>query len=108
MSGASACTGWLINPTFGTPADCGAALEWAGFTGIGSRKLIGLWRQSDGRALLDALRAGTARMAALIEAQPAAAIPAIVGAIDRAAAAYRDADGLAIPIAAFVAYGRKT
>lgn len=92
---------------FGTQADCTAALERAGFTGIGSRKLTGLWRQPDGRALLEALRAGTARMAALIEAQPVAAIPAIVEAIDRAAIAYRDADGLAIPIAAFVACGRR-
>ncbi|HEX4365267.1 MAG TPA: methyltransferase domain-containing protein [Rhodopila sp.] len=92
---------------FGTPADCAAALEQADFTGIGSRRLTGLWRQADGRALLDALRAGTARMAALIEAQPIAAIPGIVAAIDRAAAEYRDDDGLAIPIAAFVAYGRK-
>jgi hypothetical protein len=53
------------------------------------------------------LRSGTARMSALIEAQPADAIPAIVEAIDQEAAAYRDADGLAIPLAAFVAFGRK-
>jgi SAM-dependent methyltransferase len=92
---------------FGTPGDCVAALEGAGFTGIGSRKLTGLWRQTDGQALLGALRSGTARMAALIEAQSADAIPAIVKAIDRAAGAYRDADGLAIPLAAVVAYGRK-
>jgi SAM-dependent methyltransferase len=92
---------------FGTPDDCVAALEKAGFTGIGSRKLTGLWRQADGQALLGALRSGTARMAALIEAQPADAIPAIVEEINREAAAYRDADGLAIPMAAFVAYGRK-
>ena len=92
---------------FGTPADCESALEQAGFIAIGSRKLTGLWRHANGRALLDALRAGTARMAALIEAQSATTLPAIVAAIDRAAAAYRDNDDLAIPIAAFVAYGRK-
>ncbi|WP_158923233.1 class I SAM-dependent methyltransferase [Acidisphaera sp. S103] len=92
---------------FGTPTDCESALEQAGFTGISSRKLTGLWHHANGRALLDALRAGTARMAALIEAQSATDIPGIVAAIDRAAAAYRDADGLAIPIAAFVAYGHK-
>jgi SAM-dependent methyltransferase len=92
---------------FGTPAACATALELAGFTGTGSRKLTGLWRQADGRALLGALRSGTARMAALIEAQTTDAIPAIIADIDREAAAYRDANGLAIPIAAFVAYGRK-
>lgn len=91
---------------FGTPTDCTDALERAGFSAIGSRKLNGLWRQADGRALLDALRMGTARMAALIGAQPTAVIPAIVADIDRAAAQYRDANGLAIPIVAIVAYGR--
>ena len=91
---------------FGTPDDCALALKHAGFTATGSRKLNGLWHQADGRALLDALRSGTARMAALIEAQAAEAIPAIIADIDRAAAAYRDGNGIAIPIAAFVAYGR--
>jgi SAM-dependent methyltransferase len=93
---------------FSTSADCTAALEMAGFSVVGSDKLTGLWRHPDGRALLDALRSGTARMAALIDAQAPDAIPAIVAEIDREAGVYRDADGIAIPIAAFVAYGRKT
>lgn len=93
---------------FGDPTDCAAALEQAGFTGIGTRKLTGLWCHADGRALLGALGSGTARMAALIGAQAQEAIPAIVADINRAAAGYRDTDGLAIPIAAFVAYGRKS
>ena len=93
---------------FGSPADCVTALERAGFSAVGSHKLTGLWRQADGRALLGALRSGTARMAALIEAQSPEAIPAIVADIDKEAAVYRGADGLAIPIAAFVAYGRKS
>lgn len=92
---------------FGSPGDCKVALEQAGFIGIGTHKLTGLWRQADGRALLDALRSGTARMAALIEAQAPGAIAAIVADIDREAAGYREGDGLAIPLAAFVAYGRK-
>jgi SAM-dependent methyltransferase len=92
---------------FAAPPDCETALEWAGFTQIGSRKLTGVWRQPDGQGLLGALRSGTARMAALIEAQAQEAIPAIVADIDREAAAYRDADGLAIPLAVFVACGRK-
>jgi SAM-dependent methyltransferase len=93
---------------FGTPADCATALERAGFSAVGSRKLTGVWRQADGRTLLESLRSGTARMAALIEAQTPEAIPAILADIDREASAYRDTDGLAIPIVAFVAYGRKT
>ncbi len=92
---------------FGTPADCTAALDQAGFTGVDSRKLTGLWRQADGRALLNALRSGTARMAALIEAQAPDAIPGIVAAIDEPAAQYRDSYGIGIPIAAYVARGRK-
>jgi len=92
---------------FGTPDDCAAALGQAGFSGIGTRKLTGVWRQTDGRALLAALRSGTARMAALIEAQAVDAMSAIIADIDRAAEAYRDGDALAIPLAAFVASGRK-
>ncbi len=90
-----------------TPDDCVAALEAAGFTRTGYLKLTALWHQAGGRELLAALRSGTARMAASIEAQPLDAIPAIVADIDREAAVYRDANGLAIPLAAFAAYGRK-
>ncbi len=91
---------------FGTPADCEGALHDAGFAEVGTRRLGGVWRHADGRAVLEALRSGTARMAALIGAQPEAAIPAIAADIDRAAADYRDAQGLAIPLSAFVAFGR--
>jgi SAM-dependent methyltransferase len=92
---------------FATQVDCHAALQQAGFAGIGSRRLHAVWPQADGRALLDALRSGTARMAALIEAQAAEVLPAIAADIDRSATAYRTADGLAIPIAAWVAFGHK-
>ncbi|MDB5400704.1 MAG: hypothetical protein QOD93_3327 [Acetobacteraceae bacterium] len=91
----------------GGMSDCVAALESAGFVGIESHKLTGLWRQTDGQALLGALRSGTARMAALIEAQAPEAISAIVAHIDREAAEFRNADGLAIPIAALITHGRK-
>jgi SAM-dependent methyltransferase len=92
---------------FGAAADCAAALEQAGFVGIGTRGLTGVWRQADARTLLGALRSGTARMSALIEAQAPAAIEAIVADIDREAVGYRDGDDLAIPLAAVVAFGRK-
>lgn len=87
------------------PAECAAALEEAGFASVGTRRLTGVWRHADGRGLLDALGAGTARMAGLIAAQAPAAIPAIVADIDRAAGVYRDDGGLAIPLVAYVASG---
>jgi SAM-dependent methyltransferase len=93
---------------FATPADCAAALERAGFGGIGVQQLAGVWRHPDGCALLDALRSGTARMAALIDSQPQAALPAIIADIERAAAPCRDQGGLAVPLAAFVAHGVKS
>ncbi len=92
---------------FAGPEDCSAALRRAGFAETRTRKVSGVWRHSNGRALLDALRSGTARMAALIESQAVAAIPAIVADIDREATPYADDDGLRIPLAAIVASGRK-
>jgi SAM-dependent methyltransferase len=92
---------------FATPTDCLAALEAAEFTDTGVRKLDGRWRHANGSALLSAMRSGTARMAALIDAQDVNAIPVIISDIDKEALQYRDAEGLAVPIAAFVAYGDK-
>lgn len=92
---------------FGSADDCVGVLEQAGFAGIGTRKLTGVWHQADGRALLAALRSGTARMAALIEAQRPEAMSAIIADIDTSSAGYRVGNGLAIPLAAVVAFGRK-
>jgi hypothetical protein len=46
-------------------------------------------------------------MAALIESQPAQAVPAIIADIDREAARYGRGGGLDIPLTAFVARGGK-
>ncbi|HEY1411409.1 MAG TPA: methyltransferase domain-containing protein [Rhodopila sp.] len=92
---------------FGTPDDCAAALLEAGFGAVETRALTGVWRQADGRSLLEALASGTARMAALIASQPAEAVPAIVADIDREAARYGRDGGLDIPLAALVARGVK-
>lgn len=92
---------------FRTPDDCRAALGAAGFGHIGAQRLTGVWRHADGRELLMALRSGTARMAALINAQAPAALPAIAADIDAHAASFRDGTGLAIPLTAFVATGRR-
>ena len=56
---------------------------------------------------MESLRAGTARMAAMIEAQRPAAMPAIIADIDESAKRFRDADGIAVPIAAVIAFGVK-
>lgn len=92
---------------FGSPAHCCAALAEAGFGEIGTESLNGVWHHPDGRSLVAALQGGTARMAALIASQSEAAMPAIIADIDANAARYRHAAGMAVPIAAIVAFGRK-
>lgn len=82
-------------------------LDEAGFADCRAAATRWGWRLADGAALVAALRRGTVRTAALIAAQPAAALPAIVAEIDRLAAPYRDAAGLAVPIVAILAHGTK-
>jgi hypothetical protein len=65
------------------------------------------WRHRDAQGLVTALQAGTARMAAMLEAQPSDALAAIVDDIAANAECYRNADGIAVPIAAVIASGRK-
>jgi SAM-dependent methyltransferase len=94
---------------FGTAADCLRALEDAGFVRIDARLVRGTWRHQDAASLLAALRAGTARMAAMIDAQMDAAMPAILSDLEAAAAGWRipgpDRGHLAVPIACVVASG---
>jgi SAM-dependent methyltransferase len=94
---------------FGTIEDCLRALDDAGFVGTGARLIRGTWRHQDAASLLAALRAGTARMAALIDAQPDAAMPTILSALEDAAAGYRtpatDGGHFAVPIACVIAAG---
>ena len=63
------------------------------------------WSHRDAQALVAALRAGTARMAAMLEAQQPEALTAIVADIAANAERYRNAEGLALPIAAVIASG---
>ncbi len=92
---------------FGAPQQILDALGNAGFTAQRAQTEHRVWRHRDAASLVAALRAGTARMAALIDAQSPAALSAIVADIDANAAAWRDADGLALPIAAVIASGVK-
>jgi len=94
---------------FATATDCLRALSEAGFSRTGARLARGIWRHPDSASLLASLRAGTARMAAMIDAQPDAAMPAILSALDAAAAPWRvagpDGGHLAVPIACVIAAG---
>jgi SAM-dependent methyltransferase len=92
---------------FSTGAHCLAALQAAGFAETTTQTRRAVWRHADAHALVAALRAGTARMAALIAAQAPSAMPGIVADIAETAAPYREAGGIAVPIAAIVASGVK-
>jgi SAM-dependent methyltransferase len=92
---------------FNSEAQCRSALLDAGFAGITTQTAEARWQHADAGALLAALRAGTARMAALIAAQDVALLPAIVADMAAAAMPYRDPAGIAVPVAAIVAAGVK-
>lgn len=83
------------------------ALRDAGFASLQAQLERRVWQHADAASLVAALRAGTARMAAMIDAQSPAALRAVVADIDTNAAAWRDAAGLALPIAAVIASGVK-
>lgn len=92
---------------FGTPQHCLDALAQAGFVRAETRLERRVWRHADAAALLAALRAGTARMAALLDAQSPAALAAILADVTTQAAAYREGGGLALPIVAVLARAEK-
>ena len=90
-----------------TPQNAAATLEEAGFAGAATIRVARVWHHADAAALVAALGSGTARMAGLIAAQPAEAMPAIIAGIAREAEAFRGETGLEIPIVAYVTAGRK-
>jgi SAM-dependent methyltransferase len=92
---------------FGTEMECAGALRELGFGDCRTRLVHATWQHRDARALVGALQAGTARMAAMLEAQQPTAMSAIVGDIAANAERYRNADGIALPIAAVIASGVK-
>jgi SAM-dependent methyltransferase len=92
---------------FGTAAQCADALREAGFADCVTRLVRATWRHRNAAAMVAALRTGTARMAALLEAQPPDAMAAIVADIAANAECYREVDGIAVPIAAVIASGVK-
>jgi SAM-dependent methyltransferase len=92
---------------FGSAAQCEDALRQVAFSDCTTELVRATWHHVGAQALLAALRSGTARMAAMIEAQHPSAVPAIVAHIDERAERFRDADGIAVPIAAVIASGMK-
>ena len=92
---------------FGSPESGANALREAGFGDVRTTTERGIWRHADAAALVAAFSVGTARTAATIAAQPEAAMPAILAHIASSAERYRDADGIAVPIAAVIASGTK-
>ena len=63
-------------------------------TNLAPRRLVrGVWRHADAAALVAAFRGGTARMAAMLEAQAESAMPAILAGLESGAASWRDKDG---------------
>jgi SAM-dependent methyltransferase len=92
---------------FGSAAQCADALRQVGFVACSTELVRATWHHADAQALVASLQAGTARMAAMIEAQRPAAMPAIIADIDDSAKCFRGADGIAVPIAAVIAFGVK-
>jgi ubiquinone/menaquinone biosynthesis C-methylase UbiE len=84
---------------------CVAALAEAGFRESDARLVEREWRVKSVHDLLAAFRNGTARTAALIDAQDRAALPAIEAHMAAQGERYRRGDELHIPIKAIVAWG---
>ncbi len=92
---------------FASPDSGASALRQAGFAEVETTTVRGIWRHAGAAALIAAFSSGTARTAATIAAQPAAAMPAILAHIAAAAEPFRGEDGLDVPIAAVIASGVK-
>ncbi len=88
-----------------TPEDLLRVLDTAGFAATEARRVGGEWGFAAAGDLLEGFRRGTVRTAALIDAQPAAALPAIEAAIAKAAEAYRRGGGYGIATVAILGCG---
>jgi ubiquinone/menaquinone biosynthesis C-methylase UbiE len=82
-------------------------LAAAGFADCRAELVRCQWLVAAPDDIVTVLARGTVRTAALIAAQPEAARPAIGAAVAAAAAPYRRADGVAVPVAAILARGIK-
>jgi hypothetical protein len=87
------------------PKDVLRVLDAAGFAETNAHPVQREWRLATASDLLVGFRRGTVLTAALIDAQPAAALLAIEAAMARSAAAYRRSDGYAVPVVAILGSG---
>jgi SAM-dependent methyltransferase len=87
------------------PEDVLRVLDAAGFAKTNARRVQLEWRIATAGDLLAGFRRGTVLTAALIDAQPAAALMAIEEAMARSVADYRHGDGYAVPIVAVLGSG---
>jgi len=92
---------------FGTSEQCADALREVGFSECATQLIRATWDHHDAQSLVTALGAGTARMAAMLEAQPPGAMPAIIADITTNAERYRNGERIAVPVVAVIASGVK-
>lgn len=89
----------------GSVKECIRALGEAGFGQVRVDTVLRTWRLANGRALVDALGRGTAGTGARLAAQAVNALPAIIADVEKHTATHRDAEGIAVPMAAILAFG---
>jgi ubiquinone/menaquinone biosynthesis C-methylase UbiE len=89
------------------PEDVAQALRRVGFGDIDVELRRDRWRLASAKDLVACLRDGTARTAAVIEAQEPSRLGAITASIADNAEQYRDGDALLVPIAALVARAKR-
>jgi SAM-dependent methyltransferase len=92
---------------FAEGAEWERALGQAGFVQVHVTPVPQVWRLPSADALLEAFVNGAVRTAALLRAQTPAALEAIRAAIREAARLYETDEGLAVPMPAVLAAGRK-
>jgi SAM-dependent methyltransferase len=85
----------------GVPGFTAATVE-AGFGHSWADAVHRVWRLPAGADLVDVFAAGTVRTARLIAAQPPQALPAIRAHVAEALRAFEAADGIALPIRAYI------
>ena len=85
---------------YSDPEACRVSFAEAGFTDVRVRELPQTWRLRDAGELFDAMTDATVRTGGLLRAQDEAALAAIRAAVVERAHAYRNRDGIAIPMPA--------
>jgi ubiquinone/menaquinone biosynthesis C-methylase UbiE len=89
------------------PEDALRLLAESGFAAAEAEMAAREWRVAAPGELIDGFRRGTVRTAAIIDAQPPSALPAIAAALAAAAEPYRRGAGFAVPIVAILARARR-